>query len=155
MQPKTIGVIGVGPVGGILSAHLHASGHNVVLVDAWKEHIEQIRSQGLRITGRERLLVQPSHLLCSVEALDAFMPEFVFICTKACDLDALLDQMSDALKGSKTVFISAQNGIDTEKIIAARIEPARVLRAAISYPAFVEGPGEMPETFFNPPNNIG
>ncbi len=155
MQPKTIGVIGVGPVGGILSAHLHSSGHNVVLVDAWKEHVDHIRTQGLRITGREDLLVKPAHLLTSVETLNAFKPEFVFICTKACDLDALLHQMSDALKGSKAVFISAQNGIDTEKIIAAHIEPARVLRAAISYAGVLEGPGEIRETFFNPPNYIG
>jgi 2-dehydropantoate 2-reductase len=155
MQPKTIGVVGAGPVGGILAAHLHSSGHTVMLVDAWEEHIERIRTHGLRITGREGLFVKPMHLFTSVEDLDATVPDFVFICTKACDLDAVLDRMSDRLKRSKAVFISAQNGIDTEKIIAKRMDPGRVLRAVISYAGVLEAPGEIRETFFSPPNYLG
>ena len=88
-MPRTIGIIGAGPVGGILAAHLSSAGHTVILVDAWKEQIEKIRAAGLHIIGRDEMLARPAHLLTSIGALDAFSPEFVFICTKACDLDTV------------------------------------------------------------------
>lgn len=155
MEPKTIGIIGAGPVGGILAAHLLSAGHTVMIVDSWKDHIERIRTDGLKITGREEICVQPVHLSGSVKALDDFLPEFVFICTKACDLDNVLSGMSNKLKQSETVFVSAQNGIDTEQIIAERIGRSRVLRAVISYAGILVGPGEIRETFFSAPNYLG
>jgi 2-dehydropantoate 2-reductase len=155
MKPKTIGIIGAGPVGGILGAHLLSAGHTVMIVDSWKDHIEHIRTNGLNITGREELRIQPAHLSDSLEALDAIAPEFVFFCTKACDLENVVSGISRRLKESETVFISAQNGIDTEQIIAERIERSRVLRAVISYAGNLVGPGEIRETFFTAPNYLG
>ena len=155
MKPKTIAIIGAGPVGGILAAHLLSAGHNVMIIDSWEEHIERIGLEGLQITGREEIRAQPFHLSSSIGTLEAFEPELVFICTKACDLDSVLDEMSTGLKQSNTVFVSAQNGIDTEQIVAEKIERSRVLRAVISYAGILEGPGEIRETFFSAPNYLG
>ena len=66
MEAKEIAVIGAGPVGGILTAHLCTHGHKVHLVDAWKEHIDRIRTHGLRITGREQMLAHPANLCYSI-----------------------------------------------------------------------------------------
>ncbi len=46
-----MGVIGVGPSGGILAAHLAKKGHDVVLVDIFKSHMDEIKKNGLRITN--------------------------------------------------------------------------------------------------------
>jgi len=151
----TIGIIGAGPVGGILAAHLSAAGHTVVLVDAWREHIEKIRSDGLRITGKDRITARPAHLLASVGELDVHAPEFVFVCTKACDLDNVLRGMSGALERSDAVFVSFQNGIDTEQVLAARMDRRRVLRGVVSYAGVLTGPGEIRTSFFTPPNYLG
>jgi 2-dehydropantoate 2-reductase len=155
MKPGTIAVIGAGPVGGILAAHLYSSGHKVLIVDAWKEHLERIRTSGLQISGKEDILVRPTDLFSSVSSLRDIVPDFVFICTKACDLDNVLAEIGDALKGAKTVFVSAQNGIDTEQIIARRIDRSRVLRAVITWGGILVRPGEIRETFFNAPNYLG
>jgi 2-dehydropantoate 2-reductase len=155
MKRRTIAVIGAGAVGGILTAHLCASGYSIVLVETWKEHFESIRANGLRIVGNEQMLACPAHLITSVAEIGNLVPEFVFICTKACDLDKLLDELGSALRESNSVIISAQNGIDTEQIIAERFGKNRVLRAVISYGGFLTKPGEIRETFFNPPNYIG
>jgi 2-dehydropantoate 2-reductase len=93
--------------------------------------------------------------LTSIGDLDAFAPKFVFICTKACDLDTVLKEMSDALKRSDAVFISFQNGIDTEEVVAERIERHRVLRGVVSYAGVLVGPGEIRKSFFTPPNYLG
>ncbi len=155
MKTVTIAVVGAGPVGGILAAHLFSSGHRIVIVDAWKEHLERIRTEGLRISGREDILVRPAELFPSVRSLRDIMPDFVFICTKACVLDNVLDEIGGALLGSKAVFISAQNGIDTEQLIARRVDRNRVLRAVITWGGVPARPGEIRETFFNPPNYLG
>src|SRR5262245_1389996 len=48
---KRIAVVGGGAVGGYIAAHLAADGQNVILVDAWPEHVEAMRAQGLKIIG--------------------------------------------------------------------------------------------------------
>lgn len=155
MKTGAIVVIGAGPVGGILGAHLCSAGHRVIMVDAWKEHLESIRTSGLRISGKEDIQARPGDLLSSVSSLRDIVPDLVFICTKACVLDNVLGEIGDALKRSRAVFISAQNGIDTEQIIARSVDPSRVLRAVITWGGMLVRPGEIRETFFNPPNYLG
>jgi 2-dehydropantoate 2-reductase len=154
-KSKQIAVIGAGPIGGILTAHLCAQGHTVHLVDTWKVHIEQIREHGLRITGKESLLAYPAYLYDSIEALGDYVPDFVFICTKGCDLEAVLGQLRASLKKSNAIFLCFQNGIDTEQIVTHHIERCRVLRAVISYAGVLTGPGEIRESFFTAPNYLG
>jgi 2-dehydropantoate 2-reductase len=153
--PKKLAVIGAGPVGGILAAHLCAQGHEVHLVDAWKGHIDRIRLNGLRITGREEMVARPDHLYDSIEALGEIAPDLVFICTKGCNLEGVLHEMNDHLKGSKAIFLCFQNGIDTEQVVAKQIGKNRVLRAVVSYAGVLTGPGEIRESFFTSPNYLG
>jgi 2-dehydropantoate 2-reductase len=154
-KARKIAIIGAGPVGGILCAHLCLAGHSVTLVEVWKEHRERILSEGLRIVGNEEILARPTQVAASARDLDDFAPEFVFICTKACDSEKVLGGFGEKLKHSNATFVSAQNGIDTEQLIVERLSPERVLRAVISYGGYLTGPGEIRETFFNPPNHIG
>jgi 2-dehydropantoate 2-reductase len=155
VSPKNLAVIGAGPVGGILTAHLCAHGHRVHLVDTWKEHVRRIRREGLQIIGREEMLVRPEHLYDAIGALGEVVPDFVFICTKGCDLDSVLSEMSDRLKRSNAVFLCFQNGIDTEQVVAKQIGLDRVLRAVVSYAGVLTGPGKIRESFFTPPNYLG
>jgi 2-dehydropantoate 2-reductase len=155
VKPGNLAVIGAGPVGGILTAHLCAHGHTVHLVDTWEEHLKRIRMDGLRITGLEQILARPAYLYDSIGALGEVVPDFVFICTKGCDLDGVLEKMSDRLKRSNAVFLCFQNGIDTEQIVAEQIGRDRVLRAVVSYAGVLTVPGEIRESFFTAPNYLG
>lgn len=155
MKPRTIAVVGAGPVGGILAAHCIAAGHRVLLVDAWKEHLEHMRVHGLHISGTEEMRVHPEHLFASIEDLGELRPEFVFLCTKACDLEAIVEKMSAPLRASGAIFISFQNGIDTEQVLVRRLGRRRVLRGIVSYAGVLTGPGEIRESFFAPPNYLG
>jgi len=155
MKPRTVAIIGAGPVGGILAAHLCDAGHTVLLVDSWEEHIRQIEANGLKITGNEEKLARPAYLFTSVSDLGDPMPEFVFICTKACYLENVLDSLPERIKDSETVFISAQNGVDTEEFITGYIDTDRVLRAVITFAGYPTEPGTIHETFYIPPSYLG
>jgi 2-dehydropantoate 2-reductase len=48
---KRIAVVGAGAVGAYIAAHLAASSHDVIAIDGWPEHVDQINSAGLRIVG--------------------------------------------------------------------------------------------------------
>ena len=48
-------VVGAGALGASFGARLAASGHEVTLVDAWREHVEAIRRHGLRADGEPRV----------------------------------------------------------------------------------------------------
>ncbi|MCK5636735.1 MAG: hypothetical protein KAH91_04870, partial [Thermoplasmatales archaeon] len=51
MEKLKVGVIGVGPVGGIMAAHLEKAGHDVTIVDILKAHMDEIKKNGLSVTG--------------------------------------------------------------------------------------------------------
>ncbi len=155
MKTRTIAIIGAGPVGGILAAHLCTAGHSIHLVDTWEEHIRKIEADGLKITGKEDRTAHPARLLTSVSDLGDPDPEYIFICTKACYLTNVLEHLSERIKHSNAVFISAQNGIDTEKVIVENIGAGHVLRAVITFAGFPTGPGVIRETFYIPPSYIG
>jgi len=46
-----IGIIGAGAIGCVVGGLLKRAGHDVTLVDPWPEHVEQIKSAGLRLSG--------------------------------------------------------------------------------------------------------
>ena len=46
-----IGIIGAGAIGCVMGGLLKRAGHDVMLVDPWPEHVEQIKSAGLRLSG--------------------------------------------------------------------------------------------------------
>ena len=46
-----IAIIGAGPSGGLLGAHLADKNPEVVIVVVWQSHIDAIKSQGHKIVG--------------------------------------------------------------------------------------------------------
>ena len=50
MKPRIAGM-GAGAVGGYVGGHLSRLGHDITLIDAWPEHVETVRAQGLNLYG--------------------------------------------------------------------------------------------------------
>jgi ketopantoate reductase len=46
-----IGIIGVGVIGSIVGGLLTKAGHDVTLIDQWPDHVEAMKSVGLRLSG--------------------------------------------------------------------------------------------------------
>jgi len=151
---QIFGVIGVGPVGSILSAHLANHGWRVVLVDILKDHLNTIKSKGLKISGFTDLNVKIEDVCYSIPELKKHQVDAVFISVKAAVLPKILSDLKKATK-SKTYAISFQNGLDTEQLISQKFGIDYTLRGVINYAGNLLGNGHVDMTFFNKPNYIG
>ena len=49
MNNKQIAVLGTGANGSSVAADLIRTGHDVVMIDQWAEHVEKMRADGLTI----------------------------------------------------------------------------------------------------------
>ena len=66
-----IGIIGAGAVGCVVGGLLTKAGHDVTLIDQWPEHVETMKRDGLRLSGRcgnHRVAVRALHAQRFVDA---------------------------------------------------------------------------------------
>lgn len=151
-----IAIIGAGPSGGILGAFLSKAGHNVTLVDVWKEHLNAIAERGFIIEGVEKITVpfNESNLKMSISELKELNPDLVFIAVKTPILKRVVNDLEDTIS-KNALIISYQNGIGTEDYLSEIFGPERSFRVIINYAGNMISPGKVKMTFFNPPNYIG
>lgn len=151
-----IAIIGAGPSGGLLGAHLAEKNPELVLVDVWQSHIDAIKTNGLKIVGFNAFTAnfKRDNLLTNLKDLKKFNPNVVFIAVKTTFLNQVLQDLKD-VAGPDTFFVSYQNGIGTEADIAKVYGKERAIRAVINYAGNLVSPGIIDMTFFNPPNYVG
>ncbi|MCK4614847.1 MAG: 2-dehydropantoate 2-reductase [Thermoplasmata archaeon] len=155
-KKQRFAIIGAGPVGGIMGAHLAKAGHSVILVDVLKGHLNEINRSGLTITGLKEMNVPfPAENLCySIDDMAGRDIDFVFVSVKASILLRILPLMEKVSKPG-TTYISLQNGLDTEELIADVFGKENTLRIVVNYGGNRVGDGRVKMNFFNPPNYIG
>ncbi len=149
------GVIGLGPSGGVVAAHLARKGESVYGIDVIQDHVDCIGCDGLRISGFTEMTAQFT-CGCSIEELKGQQYDAIFIATKTSVLPLVIRDLEKIYSEiGKPKLISHQNGIDTELTIAHTFGRENALRFVINYAGnFVES-GHLRMTFFNPPNYIG
>jgi len=145
-------VIGIGPIGGILSAHLLKEGIDVTLVDILKER------QGLSVKDPRGHAIgdfveYPKKFLYSLKEIKE-KPDLIFICVKTY---CLLDVASEISKNfpSPPKVVVFQNGLDNEDQAAKVFGKENVLRCIINYAGAMASDTEVEITFFNRPNYVG
>ncbi len=154
MNKRKVAVIGAGPVGSILAAHLANAEHEVHLVEVQTHLIEAIKEKGLQIVGVEELYVRVDETYKEIEELKGVPLDQVYICSKAIDLPAV-SRFLEELGLNGTDIVSYQNGIDNEQVIARHFPKEKVFRSVINYAGMITRPGVVRMTFFHPPNHIG
>lgn len=155
MQEKpTMGIVGLGPIGSILAAHLVANGENVVVEDIVKELLDEVEKNGLNITGITKLTARIDKTASSMAELSKFDPDIIFIATKASVLKFVLPEIKKIYK-PKMKIVSFQNGLDNERIIAESLGIDRTYRVIINYAGNTVSFGNVRMNWFQPPNYIG
>ena len=117
---KRIAIVGSGAIGGYMGAHVARAGENVTFIDAWPEHVEAMRRDGLLVKGMEPGydFVQPVRALhvSDVQSLMREAPiDIAFIAVKSYDTEwatqLILPYLAD-----DGVVVSLQNSINEDAI---------------------------------------
>jgi 2-dehydropantoate 2-reductase len=153
-RKPTIGIIGFGPVGSILAAHLAKSGQDIVAQDIIEPLLSKIEKEGLNISGITELTAKIGKIANSVSKLSKFNPNIIFIATKACMLENILPEIKKIYKSDMKI-VSFQNGLDNEQLIAEKLGINTTYRVVINYAGNTIGLGNAKMNWFQPPNFIG
>lgn len=132
-------VWGAGAIGGTAGAYLKRAGHDITFVDVAAEHVQAIRSTGLRITGPvdQFTVVAPAFLPDEL----AGQWDMIFLAVKAQHTEAATRALLPHLTQDGYV-LSMQNGL-CETIIAPIIGRDRTVGAFINYSTDWIAPGEV------------
>ena len=112
-------VIGCGAVGSLFAAHLAKAGEaEVWAYDVWKEHIDAIRKNGLRLSGAADFTAR---LNATSDARELPGCDYGIVATKAIHTRSAIAQVAHAF-GENSAVCSVQNGVGNEEIIAEHVK---------------------------------
>lgn len=110
-------IIGSGAIGGLAGAYLHKAGHDVTFVDRWKEHVDALNANGLKVDG-----VRGDMHFHGVKAKtpDQLSGDLgvVLVATKSQHTLEALKQITPLLTADSLV-VSYQNGFNEPDMMAA------------------------------------
>jgi len=153
-KKPTVGIIGLGPVGSILAAHLAKSKVNPVVQDAMPNILLKVKRDGITISGITQLTARIENIANSIRELGDFGAEIVFIVTKACYLEDILPKIKQIYTPEMKI-VSFQNGLDNERVIAEYLGIDIAYRIVINFAGNLINPGNAVMNWFQPPNFIG
>lgn len=106
-------------MGSLFAAHLARAGEAEVWVyDVWKEHIEAIRSNGLRLSGAAEFTTK---LNATLNPRELPRCDYGIVATKAIHTASAIAQVAHLFDENSAVC-SVQNGVGNEEIIAKQVK---------------------------------
>ena len=106
---EKIAIMGAGALGSYVGAYLTQAGEDVTFIDMWPEHVETMRSQGLRASGSQGDFTMPVKAMHLTDAQGIIEPfDFAFIAMKSYDTEWATHFIKRYVK-PEGFFISLQN----------------------------------------------
>ena len=132
-----IAVMGAGGLGGTVGALLAKSGHDVSLI-ARGEHLEAIRSGGLRLTGALGEITV--NVAATDNPADVGPVDLVIFAVKTYHNEQAIPAIKP-LVGDSTAVLTFQNGVESAQQISAGVGRGHVLPGVYWTPAHIQSPG--------------
>ena len=135
-----VAVLGAGAMGCLFGGLLAEKGLKVTLIDVWKEHIDAINKNGLKMDGfgGDRFIkINATNDPKSISPVDV-----VIVMCKATALEQALTN-AKSIVGDKTVLMSFQNGIGHEAIMQNIVGVDKVLGGTTTQASNILGPGHI------------
>ena len=112
-------IVGCGAVGSLFAAHLAKAGEvEVWAYDVWKDHIDAIRKNGLRLSGAAELTAS---LQATSEPKELPLCDYGIVATKAIHTRNAIMQTAHAF-GDTSAVCSVQNGVGNEEILSEHVK---------------------------------
>ena len=126
-------------MGSVYAGLLAAAGHEVWAVDTWREHVEAMQKNGLRVEGASG--DRTVKVNATTDTKDVGLCDLVIVATKTMHVESAA-RASLALLGPETMVISIQNGLGGPDTTANVIGKERVLVGVVGgFGASMKGPG--------------
>ncbi|UCE24517.1 MAG: ketopantoate reductase family protein [Candidatus Zixiibacteriota bacterium] len=148
-----VGVIGMGPVGATLAAHLIDAGAMVVACDVDREKVDAMKDGGIRLEHVLQKEVAVSEVCYAVSELKQYDLDLIAVAVKTPTLEVVVPLLAETVTG-RTHVMCVQNGLDNELEIARCLGKDRTLRMSVNYAGGMTAPNAVDVIFFNPPNYI-
>jgi 2-dehydropantoate 2-reductase len=112
-------IVGCGAVGSLFAAHLAQAGEaEVWAYDVWKDHIDAIRKNGLRLSGAAEITTSPH---ATSDPRDLPLCDYGIVATKAIHTRNAIMQTAHAF-GDTSAVCSVQNGVGNEEILSEHVK---------------------------------
>lgn len=136
-----IAVVGAGAIGSTYAWRLAAAGHDVAIVDVWREHVETVARDGLTAELPDGS-TETVRVRATLEAAEVGEVEAVIVATKSF---STVDAAHAAARcaGPGTWVGTVQNGLGNDARLASVLGPERVLPGATTVGAEMAGPGRV------------
>ena len=133
-----VAVLGAGAMGCLFGGLMAEKGLDVVLIDVWKEHVDEINSKGLKMMGHggDRTI----KIKATTEPQKLGKVDAVIVMCKATALKTSLTNSKNILH-NKTMLMSFQNGIGHEEIMQEVAGKEKVLGGSTTQASSIQGPG--------------
>ncbi|MGO2083307.1 2-dehydropantoate 2-reductase [Vagococcus sp.] len=136
-------IAGAGAMGSRFGLMLNQAKNDVILIDGWQEHVDEINKNGLRadFNGEEVIAKIPAYQQDKLSEVD-FTADLVILFTKAMQLDAMLKSLQPMLS-ENTKVLCLLNGIGHEDTIKKYVPFENILLGNTMWTAGMEGPGRV------------
>ena len=137
---KQIAVLGSGAIGSSIAADLSKAGYEPAVIDQWPEHVEAMRTRGLRVVMTDEDLQIPvrAYHLCDLASAKLEF-DVVILASKSNDHRWLAEFIRPYLKPSG-VLVGAQNGMNDDSL-AEIVGRERTLGCVVELQAELWTPG--------------
>ena len=137
-----IAVVGAGAMGSLFGGRLSQSGHQVLLYDINREHVETIQTDGLVIEDLASGTQETCRPIATTQAEDLRVAEILIIFVKSAATEAVARQFSE-ITGVGTIAVTMQNGLGNEAILKKHFGEQRTAAGVTSQGATFIGPGRI------------
>lgn len=133
---KRIALMGAGSLGTTLGAFLSKAGHDITLVDAYKDHVDALNATGAHIIGTIDEVIPVK--ACLSDEMEGEFDLFIYMAKQTYN-DVAVPQML-AHSHDKTIIVACQNGLP-EPALAKYMPADRIMGAPIGWGGIFQGPG--------------
>ena len=136
-----IAIVGCGAMGSVYAGLFAAAGNEVWAIDRWREHVEAMRSAGLRLEGASG--DRTVKVNATTEAKEAGPCDLVILATKAMHVESAASSIrNSSLLGPETPVLSIQNGLGGPDTAGSVLGRERVMVGVVGgFGASMKGPG--------------
>ena len=126
-------------MGSVYAALFASAGHEVWAIDRWQEHVDAMRSKGLRVEGASG--DRTVRVNATTDARDAGPCDLVILATKAMHVAAAAASTRELL-GKETPVLSIQNGLGGPETAASVLGKDKVMVGVVGgFGASMRAPG--------------